>query len=91
MTASSYRGENFYNQYGNFNHELQKEYLERDPRTAGMRVYYPHGVIIEQSARRNYYRGENQIFPKSLPTLQRSLKKYKIVKSAVLVWHSTFY
>lgn len=84
MTASSYRGENFYNQYGNFNHELQKEYLERDPRTAGMRVYYPHGVIIEQSARRNYYRGENQIFPKSLPTLQRSLKKYKTVKEEEL-------
>lgn len=84
MTASSYRGENFYNQNGNFHYELFKEYLERDPRTAGMRVYYPHGVIIEQSARRNYYRGENQIFPESLPTLQRSLKKYETVKEREL-------
>lgn len=77
ITGSSYRGENYYEQYSDFNYALHQEYLYRDPKTAGMRMYYPHGVVIEQSMRRNYYRGENQIFPESLPSLQRSLKRYK--------------
>lgn len=76
ITESSYRGENFYDKYGDTYYALEKEYLERDPRTSGTRIYYPHGVIIEQSARKNYYRGENQLFPESLPTLQRTLKQF---------------
>lgn len=62
MTASSYRGENFYDKNGYSNDALYREYLERDPRTSGMRLYYPHGVVVEQAARRNFYRGENQLF-----------------------------
>lgn len=76
ITASSYRGENYYTENGNLGAELEKEYLIRDPRTSGMLIYYPHGVIIGQAARRNYYRGENQLYPESIPTLLRSLKKY---------------
>lgn len=76
MTASSYRGENFYDKNGYSNDALYREYLERDPRTSGMRLYYPHGVIVEQAARRNFYRGENQLFPESLPSLLRALKRY---------------
>lgn len=84
ITESSYRGENYYDKYGNNNFALQQEYIVRDPRTAGMRLYYPHGVVIEQAARRNFYRGENCVFPESLPTLQRSLKKYSTVKEKEL-------
>lgn len=84
ITESTYRGENYYDQYDDLNFAIHKEYLERDPRTSGMRMYYPHGVVIEQAARRNFYRGENQLFPESLPSLQRSLKRYKTVKEKEL-------
>lgn len=84
MTRSSYCGENFYTENGNLHLELIKEYLERDPRTSGMRMYYPHGVVIEQGARKNYYRGENQLFPESIPTLLRNIKKFNSTKEKEL-------
>ena len=84
ITASSYRGENYYDGINDHQIALQREYLYRDPKTAGMRMYYPHGVVIEQSMRRNYYRGENQLFPESLPSLHRALKKYDTKKDKEL-------
>lgn len=54
MTKSSYRGENFYTQHGDNNYALYKEVLERDPQTSGMRLYYPHGVVIEQAERKKF-------------------------------------
>ena len=84
ITQSSYRGENYYGKYDNFHYELQQEYLVRDPRTSGMRIYYPHGVIINQAARRNYYRGENRIYEESVPSLHRTLKKYTTVEEKEL-------
>lgn len=84
MTESSYRGENFYQRYGDTFFALMKEYTERDPRTSGMRLYYPHGVVVEQAQRGNYYRGENQIYPESLPTLLRSLKRFPSIKEKEL-------
>lgn len=83
ITSSSNRGENFYDGI-NDTFAFYKEYLYRDPKTAGFRTYYPHGVIIEQSMRRNYYRGENRIYPESIPTLLRNLKKYTTVKEKEL-------
>jgi len=79
ITASSYQGENFYDEK-NDNMLIYKEILYRDPKTAGYRTYYPHGVVIEQSMRRNYYRGENQLYSESVPTLLRNLKKYNSTK-----------
>ena len=83
ITASSNRGENYYDGK-NDRFAFYKEYLYRDPKTAGFRIYYPHGVIIEQSMRRNYYRGENRIYPESIPTLLRNLKKYTTSKEKEL-------
>lgn len=83
ITESSNRGENFYNGI-NDNFAFYKECLYRDPKTAGFRTYYPHGVVIEQSMRRNYYRGENRIYPESIPTLLRNLKKYTSLKEKEL-------
>ena len=77
ITASSYRGENYYTQFEDQNYAFDLEYLLRDPKTSGMRMYYPHGIVIEQSARRNFYRGENQIYPSSIPSLLRAIRKYK--------------
>lgn len=84
ITESSYRGENYYTEGGNLSAEFEKEFLLRDPKTAGFLMYYPHGIIIEQAARRNFYRGENQIYQESIPTLLRSLKKYTTVKEKEL-------
>lgn len=83
ITASSNRGENFYDGR-NDTFAFYRECLYRDPKTAGFKTYYPHGVIIEQSMRRNYYRGENRIYPESIPTLLRNLKKYATIKEKEL-------
>ena len=78
MTLSSYRGENFINQterYGRYG--LYKDYTERDPRTSGYQIFYPHGTMIQQAMRRNFYRGESHIYEKSEPSLLRTLNRYK--------------
>lgn len=46
LTNSSYQGENYYNSIQNFHMAFEKEILERDQRTAGMKVQYPHGIMI---------------------------------------------
>ena len=84
ITASSNRGENYWDQYKDFNTAMYKEYLYRDPKTAGMRIEYPHGVVIQQSRRRNFYRGENQIYPSSVPSLLRRLREYDNTKQREL-------
>lgn len=76
ITQSSYRGENFYRGINN-RFEFNEEILYRDPLTAGMRFQYPHGVILQQSMRRNYYRGENQLYKKSVSSLLRALNHFK--------------
>ncbi|PNV63476.1 hypothetical protein C0033_02085 [Clostridium sp. chh4-2] len=84
ITASSDRGENYWDQYEDFNTAMYKEYLYRDPKTSGMRIEYPHGVVIQQSRRRNFYRGENQIYPSSVPSLLRRLREYDNTKQQEL-------
>lgn len=83
ITLSSYRGENYYDGI-NDRMAFFKEYLLRDPKTAGYKTYYPHGIVIEQSMRRNYYRGENRLYPESVPTLLRNLKKYTTIQEKEL-------
>ena len=83
ITKSTYCGENFYD--GSDDRlAFFDECLYRDPKTAGYRMYYPHGVVVEQSLRRNYYRGENSIYPESIPSLLRTLKKYTTKKDKEL-------
>lgn len=84
VTESTYLGESYWSSKGDMNYEMGLEYLYRDPRTSGLRMYYPHGVVISQSERKNYYRGENQIFPASIPSLLRSLDKFKTQKEKEL-------
>lgn len=83
VTASSDRGESYYKdgntpgneKISNFNVAFFKEVLYRDAKTSGFLMEYPHGVVIKQGERNHYYRGENQIFEKSQPTLLRELAK----------------
>ncbi len=75
MTASSYRGENYWNQCSDFSAAMDLEYLYRDPLTAGMQIEYPHGVVLRQPARSSFFRGENQLYEHSVPTLLRRLNQ----------------
>lgn len=84
ITESSYRGESFFSRGGNTYGNMEQESLLRDPKTSGFRMYYPHGIVINQSERRNYYRGENQIYTSSEPSLLRKLKRYSTVKEQEL-------
>lgn len=83
VTASSYRGENYYDGV-NDQMAFYREELYRDPKTAGMRIYYPHGIVIQQSQRRNYYRGENKLYRESVPSLHRALCRYESQKEKEL-------
>ena len=77
ITNSSYRGESFFDSNNSFKtFDPYKEFVYRDAMTDGFQIYYPHGVILEQSRRRSFFRGENQIYPSSVPTLIRSLRNY---------------
>ncbi|MBG9544614.1 hypothetical protein ABE29_18100 [Cytobacillus firmus] len=77
ITKDSYAGKNFYSDNpSNSRFEFYKEVLYRDPKTSGFIMQYPHGVVIRQAERNNYFRGENQIFSKSVPSLIRKLNQY---------------
>lgn len=85
LTASSYRGEYFYDDNSiPFYEAFEKEMLIRDQQTAGMQVQYPHGIMIRQPALRNYYRGENRVYEKSVPSLLRKLDTYRTEKEKAL-------
>ncbi len=68
----------------NDRNDFYKDILLRDPQTAGYLMQYPHGIVIEQSMRRNYYRGENQLYKASVPSLLRTLNKYETRKEKEL-------
>lgn len=73
MTQSTYRGENFLLEDHGSRDGLYEEILHRDPLTAGMKIEYPHGVIIQQSQRRYLFRGENKQYSRSVSSLLRIL------------------
>lgn len=82
VTESSKRGESYYEDGcpgdGKISDErlaFYKEVLYRDRKTDGFIMQYPHGTIIGQGTRNSYYRGENQIYESSQPSLFRSLDK----------------
>ena len=84
VTKSSYRGESFYKgdtRPGSGKLEWPvgffKEILYRDMKTSGFLMKYPHGIVIRQAERNHYYRGENQIYPKSVASIYRGLSKFK--------------
>ena len=84
VTESSNRGETYYVNDGrpgkekieDFHAAFFKEVLYRDTKTAGFMMEYPHGIVISQGERSSYYRGENQVFSKSQPSLYRTLEKF---------------
>jgi len=83
VTESSKRGETYYSNDDHPGFEkisdnemaFFKEVLYRDRKTDGFVMQYPHGIVICQGTHNSYYRGENQIYDSTLPSLYRSLKK----------------
>lgn len=84
VTESSNRGESYYagdgrpgnHKTADFMTAFFREVLYRDVKTAGFMMEYPHGIVISQGERNSYYRGENQIFPKSQPSLYRRMEQF---------------
>lgn len=83
MTRSTLSGENFYTTRNSLL-EVCREYLERDPQTDAFLIQYPHGIILEQSKRRFFYRGEKQIYPRSESSLKRKLRQFNNIKDQEL-------
>ena len=82
VTESTKRGETYYNddhpgfeKISDDEMAFFKEVLYRDRKTDGFIMQYPHGTVICQGTHNSYYRGENQSYDSTLPSLSRSLKK----------------
>ena len=82
VTESTNRGESYYYDGRPGDGKVKdarlaffKEVTYRDRKTDGYTVQYPHGRTIRQGARNSYYRGENQIYESSQPSLFRTLDK----------------
>lgn len=72
------------NPYPNSMLEFVYDVVNRDPKISGFVVDYPHGRIIRQAERNHYYRGENQIYSSSIPTLLRTLNMFHSVEEKEL-------
>ena len=82
VTESTNRGESYYYDGRPGDGKVKdarlaffKEVTYRDRKTDGFTMQYPYGKIIRQGARNSYYRGENQIYESSQPSLFRTLDK----------------
>ncbi|GAB6179009.1 hypothetical protein JCM14036_03280 [Desulfotomaculum defluvii] len=58
---------------GHFRLNFYKEVLS-DMYIDGFVMTYPHGTVVRQAKRKFYYRGENQLYPNTSPSLCRFLK-----------------
>lgn len=84
VTESSKRGETYYsNDVSSVNDKICdlrlaffKEIIYRDRKTDGFLMQYPHALVIHQGEHNSYYRGENQIYDLSQPTLFRLLSRF---------------
>jgi len=83
VTESTDRGETYYpngtigeGKMSDFRLAFYKEVLYHDTKSSGVMMEYPHGTVICQGERNNYYRGENQQYPKSQPILFRQMERY---------------
>jgi hypothetical protein len=62
--------------YGDMNPESDRDYIIDELRiknTAGTVVTMPYGDMITFNSSRHFFRGENQIYPSSIPSLNRKL------------------
>ncbi len=91
VTESSNRGETYYpdgtpgeGKINNWFLAFTKEFLYRDTKMDGFMMEYPHGTVISQGERNNYYRGENQKHVRSEATLYREMARFANVEDQEL-------
>lgn len=86
VTSNVYKGnrKKFSTNETNFRQEFYQEVLVKDPLTNGFRIQYPHGIILSQSMCSDFYRGENQIYRSSIPSLLRKLQSMGSLKEKEL-------
>ena len=75
ITYSSLKGESFCGTIGFSPTNWLKGVVCRDPKINGFMMEMPYGTVIKQAERNHYYRGEKQIYPSSIPSLNRELNK----------------
>ena len=76
ITQEEYSGHTAYKNIKDTRLATFIEYGIRQPRTDGVVIDYPYGRIIQQADSGHYYRGENQLFPESTPSLYRKIKQF---------------
>jgi hypothetical protein len=54
--------------------------VAEDRHTPGLIVSYPHGTVIQQEKRSNYYRGETALYSSSKPSIFRNTPKNPVEK-----------
>jgi hypothetical protein len=86
ITFDAYQGRrsNVASNGTNLRHEMYNETLVKDPLTDGFKIQYPHGIILSQSMRSDFYRGENKLYEASIPSLLRKLQNFDTVKEKEL-------
>lgn len=94
VTESTYRGESYYKGDGrpgdgkvsNSMLAFFKEVTYRDPKTDGFVMTYPYGTVIQQGKRSSYFRGENQIYKSSQPTIHRKIEHLSDCEKSVYLF-----
>lgn len=85
ITRDSRAGKDFFSNTTPYSAlEFKYDAVNRDPKISGFIMDYPHGRIIRQAERNHYYRGENQIYPSSIPTLLRTLNRFHSIEEKEL-------
>ena len=56
ITQETYNGRTAFDCIPNDRQAIYEEFLNRQPRTDGVRITYPYGTIIQQSETGHYYR-----------------------------------
>lgn len=94
VTESTYRGESYYKGDGRPGNEKVsnpmmayfKEVVYRGAKTDGLVKIYPYGKIIQQGKHSSYYRGENQIYKSSQPTIHRKIEHLSDCEKSVYLF-----
>lgn len=68
---------------GDFHLNFYKEVMS-DMYVDGFVMTYPHGTVVRQAKRKFYYRGENQLYETTSPSLNRFLKSIENEEERIL-------
>lgn len=73
ITSARYQGEDHFQETEESSRIQFYRDAFRDQKTNGFIMRYPYGTVIRQGTSEDYYRGENAVFPQSIPSLNRKI------------------